>query len=135
MAEESELSVIVYLRPQTKEAIAILDRKSNEVFTLVVAPPPEPSDIPLNAVTGPARGPIFHSTSIMSSITQAIHVRAPQTHLFTRGYAGFDSIPRSTTPLEGLYSDPDRILISKWASRAMNQTISESTTIWTVALC
>ncbi|KAL9126383.1 MAG: hypothetical protein Q9217_004560 [Psora testacea] len=54
MATDSVSSDIVYLRPQTDQAIAIFDLEDNIPFQKTVAPPPEPSDIPLEGIPEPA---------------------------------------------------------------------------------
>lgn len=52
-SESSLAQTILYLRPQTHQAIAVLDleAEANEPYIEAVAPPPEPSDIPLEGIS------------------------------------------------------------------------------------
>ncbi|KAL8937412.1 MAG: hypothetical protein Q9211_003699 [Gyalolechia sp. 1 TL-2023] len=82
MATELDPEGIVYLRPQTDEAIAILDLDENEIYQKTVAPPPEPSDIPLGGIPGPA--PSSHLPIIADELNRgstpdpyAVHPRKP----------------------------------------------------------
>ena len=43
---------IVFLRPHTDLAIALLDVEQNQPYNKVVAPPPDPADIPLEGISG-----------------------------------------------------------------------------------
>ena len=60
MAETNDSQDIVYLRPQTEEAIAILDIQSNEHFVRSRPPPPELCDTPLEGI--PASHFSLHTT-------------------------------------------------------------------------
>lgn len=50
MSAEVDAEAIVYLRPQTDEAIAILNLKGNETYKIAMIPLREPSDIPLEGI-------------------------------------------------------------------------------------
>ena len=54
MTTEVDSNTIVYLRPQTDQAIAMLDLEDNKPYEEDVAPLPEPADIPLEGFAEPA---------------------------------------------------------------------------------
>ncbi|KAL9118127.1 MAG: hypothetical protein Q9187_005332, partial [Circinaria calcarea] len=87
MATEPDSQGIVYLRPQTGQAIAIVDLEVNKLYKHTAAPPLQPSDVPLEGIYG----------------------SAPSTHLSLRINDELDrtSVSRESTP--GLYAIHPRV--------------------------
>ena len=75
---------ILHLRPQKDEAIAVLDLDENKLYRLEVAPPPEPTDIPLDGIS-----------------------EVPGISYLSSHETGHDSVSRETTP--GLYATCPRV--------------------------
>ncbi|KAL8912005.1 MAG: hypothetical protein Q9171_002918 [Xanthocarpia ochracea] len=99
MNSEWDPKAIVYLRPQTDQAIADLELEDNKAFVKSVAPPPEPADIPLDGL--PVTPPTYLSPLCPEDVRRANVSRestpGPYTLYPQVCRLGFDTVISPTT--------------------------------------